>query len=50
MAVLEALAAGRPAVVPDAAGPAEIVDESCGLLYPPGDAGAAAAALVELVT
>ncbi|MGI8862957.1 MAG: glycosyltransferase [Solirubrobacteraceae bacterium] len=50
MAVLEALAAGRPAVVPGAAGPAEIVDRSCGRLYPPEDVRAAADALVEIVS
>ena len=50
MAVLEALAAARPAVVPAACGPAEIVDASCGALYPPGDAQAAAAALVDIVS
>jgi GT2 family glycosyltransferase/glycosyltransferase involved in cell wall biosynthesis len=50
LAVVEALAAGRPVVVPAAGGPAEIVDRSCGALYPPGDAAAAAAALVEVVT
>jgi GT2 family glycosyltransferase/glycosyltransferase involved in cell wall biosynthesis len=50
IAVLEALAAGRPAVVPSSGGPAEIVDPSCGILYPPGDAGAAADALVRLVS
>jgi GT2 family glycosyltransferase len=49
MAVLEALAAGRPAVVPDAAGPAEIVDSTCGRRYRPGDAGAAARALLEVL-
>jgi GT2 family glycosyltransferase/glycosyltransferase involved in cell wall biosynthesis len=48
LVVAEALAAGRPVVVPAAAGPAEIVDPSCGLTYPPGDADAAAAALVAL--
>ena len=48
LVVAEALAAGRPVVVPDAAGPAEIVDRSCGLTYPPGDVEAAAAALVAL--
>ena len=48
MAVLEALAAGRPAVVPDSGGPPEIVDAASGILYPPGDARAAAAALVRL--
>jgi N-acetylglucosaminyl-diphospho-decaprenol L-rhamnosyltransferase len=46
MVVLEALAAARPAVVPAAAGPREIVDASCGALYAPGDAHAAAATLV----
>ena len=50
LVVLEALAAGRPAVVPDSAGPAEIVDGSCGLLYPPGDATAAADAIVKLLS
>ncbi len=50
MAVLEALAAGRPAIVPDAAGPAEIVDSSCGRRYSPGDAAAAAEALVEVLS
>jgi GT2 family glycosyltransferase/glycosyltransferase involved in cell wall biosynthesis len=48
--VLQALASGRPAVAPDAGGPAEIVDESCGRLYRAGDAEAAAAALVELLS
>jgi N-acetylglucosaminyl-diphospho-decaprenol L-rhamnosyltransferase len=48
LVVAEALAAGRPVVAPDAAGPAEIVDPSCGLTYPPGDVEAAAAALVTL--
>jgi GT2 family glycosyltransferase/glycosyltransferase involved in cell wall biosynthesis len=49
MAVLEALAAGRPAVVAAAAGPAEIVEESCGRLYPQEDVRAAADALLEIV-
>jgi N-acetylglucosaminyl-diphospho-decaprenol L-rhamnosyltransferase len=49
LVVLEALASGRPAVVPDSAGPSEIIDPSCGRRYPPGDAAAAAAALVELL-
>ena len=49
MAVLEALAAGRPVIAPAAAGPAEIVDRSCGVLYEPGDARAAAAALSGLL-
>jgi N-acetylglucosaminyl-diphospho-decaprenol L-rhamnosyltransferase len=49
MVVAEALAAGRAAVVPASCGPAEIVDESCGRLYPPGDAEAAARAVVDVV-
>jgi glycosyltransferase involved in cell wall biosynthesis len=49
MALVEALACGRPVAAPAAAGPLEIVDGSCGVLYPPGDARAAAAALVEVV-
>lgn len=49
MVVAEALAAGRPVVVPDSCGPAEIVDESCGRAYTPGDAKAAARAIVEVV-
>ena len=48
--VLQALASGRAVVAPAAGGPAEIVDESCGRLYAPGDAGAAAAALVEVLS
>lgn len=50
IAVLEALAAGRPAVVPNSCGPAEIVDESCGVLYAPGDAAAAGEAIASLVS
>jgi N-acetylglucosaminyl-diphospho-decaprenol L-rhamnosyltransferase len=50
LAVLEAVAAGRPVVVPAAGGPAEIVDQECGLLYPPGDVAAAADAVVRLVS
>ncbi len=49
IAVLEALAAGRPAIVPNSAGPAEIVDGSCGRLYSPGSAGSAAAGLVDVL-
>lgn len=48
--ILEALAAARPVVVPDAAGPREIVDSSCAELYPPGDARAGAEALVRLLS
>jgi glycosyltransferase involved in cell wall biosynthesis len=50
MALVEALACGRPVVAPAAAGPTEIVDERSGVLYPPGDAGAGAAALVQAVS
>ncbi|MEA2147286.1 MAG: N-acetylglucosaminyl-diphospho-decaprenol L-rhamnosyltransferase [Solirubrobacteraceae bacterium] len=50
IAIAEALAAARPAVVPEGAGPAEIVDGDCGRRYPPGDAGAAAAAIVEILS
>jgi GT2 family glycosyltransferase/glycosyltransferase involved in cell wall biosynthesis len=49
IAVAEALAAGRPAVVPDSGGPAEIVDERCGRRYTPGDAAAGADAVIELL-
>jgi N-acetylglucosaminyl-diphospho-decaprenol L-rhamnosyltransferase len=49
LALVESLAAGRPVVAPDAAGPAEIVDPSCGILYPPGDARAAAAGVLRLL-
>ncbi len=49
MALVEALACGRPVAAPAAAGPLEIVDPSCGALYPPGDAHAAARALVDVV-
>jgi GT2 family glycosyltransferase len=45
----EALAAGRPVVAAGACGPAEIVDETCGRLYPPGDAEAAARMLVDAI-
>jgi N-acetylglucosaminyl-diphospho-decaprenol L-rhamnosyltransferase len=48
--LLQALASGRPVVAPAAGGPAEIVDETCGRLYAPCDAAAAAAALVEVLS
>jgi N-acetylglucosaminyl-diphospho-decaprenol L-rhamnosyltransferase len=50
LAVVEALAAGCPAVVPASGGPAEIADERCARSYPPGDGGAAARAIVEIVS
>ncbi len=49
MALVEALACGRPVVAPADAGPLEIVDHGCGALYPPGDARAAARALVDAI-
>lgn len=49
MVLVESLASGTPVVAPAAGGPVEIVDESCGTLYRPGDAGAAAAALVRVL-
>jgi glycosyltransferase involved in cell wall biosynthesis len=45
LALVEALAAGRPVVAPAAGGPREIVTEACGRLFPPGDADAGAAAV-----
>jgi N-acetylglucosaminyl-diphospho-decaprenol L-rhamnosyltransferase len=49
LALVESLAAGRPVVAPEGAGPAEIVDSSCGILYPPEDSRAAAKALLRLL-
>jgi glycosyltransferase involved in cell wall biosynthesis len=43
MVLVEALAAGRPAVAPDGGGPKEILTSDA--LYPPGDAEAAAATI-----
>ncbi len=45
LALLEALAAGRPVAAPAAGGPLELVTARCGRLYAPGDATAGAAAL-----
>jgi glycosyltransferase involved in cell wall biosynthesis/GT2 family glycosyltransferase len=50
MVVLEALATGLPVIAPAAAGPSEIVDSSCGVLYPPGDAAAAAEAVAGVLS
>jgi glycosyltransferase involved in cell wall biosynthesis len=47
--LVEALAAGVPAIAPAAGGPLEILDEDCGRLYPPGDVAAAAAALADVL-
>jgi glycosyltransferase involved in cell wall biosynthesis len=45
LALVEALACGLPVVAPASGGPAEIVDDSCGALFAPGEADAAADAL-----
>jgi N-acetylglucosaminyl-diphospho-decaprenol L-rhamnosyltransferase len=45
MSLVEALASGLPVVAAAAGGPKEIVDDSCGRLFRPGDPHAAAAAL-----
>jgi glycosyltransferase involved in cell wall biosynthesis len=45
LALVEALAAGRPVVAPDSAGPREIVRAGAGRLYAPGDPEMAAQAL-----
>ena len=49
LALVEALAAGRPVVAVDAAGPREIVRDGAGRLFAPGDAAAAAAALRDVL-
>ena len=49
LALVEALASGRPVVAPAAGGPLEIVTPACGRLYAPGDADAGAAALREVL-
>jgi len=48
LAMAEALSSGRPVAAPRAGGALEIVDHTCGVLYEPGSATAAAAALVEV--
>jgi N-acetylglucosaminyl-diphospho-decaprenol L-rhamnosyltransferase len=45
MSLVEALASGLPVVAAAAGGPKEIVDDTCGRLFRPGDPHAAAAAL-----
>lgn len=49
LSLVEALAAGLPVVTSAFGGAAEIVDETCGVLTPPGDAAAIAAALAGLI-
>jgi glycosyltransferase involved in cell wall biosynthesis len=46
---IEAMAAGLPVVTSALGGPKEIVDETCGVLVPPGDSAALASALTSLV-
>lgn len=50
LVVAEAMASGRPVVVPRACGPQEILQPGCGRSYDPGNASAAAAALVEVLS
>jgi glycosyltransferase involved in cell wall biosynthesis len=49
LVIVEALCLGRPVVAPEAGGPAEILDETCGRSLPPEDAAALAACLTQLV-
>src|SRR3954451_552007 len=49
LVLVEALASGTPVVAAAAGGPAEIVDATCGALYPPGDSGAGARALAGVI-
>ena len=49
MALLEALATGRPVAAPAAAGPLEIVEDGAGRLYAPGDPDAGADAVRALL-
>lgn len=46
---IEALAAGLPVVTTAMGGPKEIINESCGLVSPPGDAGQIASSLQRLI-
>ena len=49
LVLLEAMASGRPVLAPAAGGPLEIVADGCGRLFAPGDAHAAARALVDVL-
>lgn len=49
LALVEALYARLPVVTSDFGGPVEVVTSECGVLCPPGDAGAVAAALRGLI-
>ncbi|MHB2169126.1 glycosyltransferase [Alsobacter sp. R-9] len=46
MVVAEALAHGLPVITTDQAGAADLLDDTCGLIVPPGDAAALADALM----
>jgi glycosyltransferase involved in cell wall biosynthesis len=46
--LVEAMALGLPVVGTRVGGIAEVIDDECGVLVPPDDAGALAEALVEL--
>ncbi len=50
LVIAEALAAGCPVVVPASGGAVEIADEACGRVFAPDDPGAAARALVEVIS
>ena len=47
--IAEAMSAGLPVLAPNCAAPPEFVDEDCGLLVPPDDVSAIAAALEQLL-
>jgi glycosyltransferase involved in cell wall biosynthesis len=49
LALVESLRAGLPVITSDFGGAAEIVNGVCGVLCPPGDAAAVAAALRGLI-
>ena len=48
IAIAEAMHASRPCIVSDVGGPAELIDESCGIITAPGDARGVAAAIAAL--
>lgn len=48
-ALIAALAAGIPAIASDTGGIPEVIHGGCGVLVPPGDAGALARAIVDLL-
>jgi glycosyltransferase involved in cell wall biosynthesis len=49
IAIVEAMAAGLPVVACDLGGPREVLEDGSGLLIPPGDAGALAEAIRQLL-